>query len=236
MASRAVVLAGVVIFLAGLTLGYGVANLTRPDVEDTAKYRELQTENQRFRTYVTCVPPFHEEEKPAPDTWVHYHYDEERNLTAIEIETTRRQDSPAWSYLPEGHPGMSFPHWALHVWFTDPETVCPNMEDLIRRLRAEGLTVEEGGDIEQPFFSVKGRLLHVGGEDLQIFVYGDSVSAIKEAALISPDASTIGSSKVDWVSKPHFYAVGKMTVLYVGDDAKMKQILEKIVGPQFAGR
>lgn len=221
--------------LAGTALGYGLSFLSYPDVEDSPKFQNLQIETQRFRTYLTCIPPSHEEEEVTPDTWVHYNYDEEGNLMMIEIETTQKQDSPAWGYLPQGHPGMEFEHWALHIWFQDPEEVCLDLESLIEKLRGKGLIVERTGEIDQPFFQVKGQLISVNGDTLQIFAYDDLHSANNEAALVSPDGRSVGNTMVQWVATPHFYQTGKLIVIYVGDDENMEQTFEEIIGFQFAG-
>jgi hypothetical protein len=57
-----------------------------------------------------------------------------------------------------------------------------------------------------------------------------------EAAQIAPDASTIGTNMPSWMSDPHFYKLGNMIVLYVGQDQKILDILSNVLGPQFAGR
>jgi hypothetical protein len=41
-------------------------------------------------------------------------------VMGIVLETISLQSSPPWEYHAHGHPGMDFPHWSLHIWFTDP--------------------------------------------------------------------------------------------------------------------
>lgn len=107
---------------------------------------------------------------------------------------------------------------------------------LIDNLRAAGATVEPAGDISQPFFSVKGNAITVNGGDVQVFEYTDTAAADTEAALVSPDGSSIGTTMVSWVAAPHFYQTGKLIVLYVGDDTAVINVLETVLGSQFAGR
>ena len=102
-------------------------------------------------------------------------------------------------------------------------------------LRAEGATVELGDTVSQPFFSVDGQILQVNGQDIQVFEYEDAASAEAQVELVSPDGSSVGTSMVTWVGPPHFYQAGRLIVLYVGDDATTLQILESVLGPQFAG-
>ena len=106
---------------------------------------------------------------------------------------------------------------------------------LIDGLRAAGATVEPTGTVDQPFFSVEGRLITVDGEDVQVFEYEDAASVEDAAGDVSADGSSVGTSMVGWVAPPHFYKKARLLVLYVGDDAVVMQLLEDVLGEQFAG-
>lgn len=106
---------------------------------------------------------------------------------------------------------------------------------LVEQLRAGGATVGSEDEISQPFFSVTGKVISVDGESVQVFEYADKDAAEAEAALISPDGTSVGTAMVTWISTPHFYRAGKMIVLYVGNDPSVLTLLEDTVGPQFAG-
>lgn len=235
MVSKNILFVGAIILLVGAALGYSLSFFISPDGEYSLKNQILEDDVERFRTYLTCIPPSHQEKQVTSDTWIHYNYDDEDNLIMIEIETTKKQDSSSWGYLPDGHPGMEFEHWALHIWFKDPEEACLDFEDLITKLREEGLSVEQEGEIEQPFFSTTGYLLDVNGEMMQVFVYDDVHSANNEAALISPDGSSVGDTQVMWISTPHFYQNGKLIIIYIGDDEALKKTFQEVIGYQFAG-
>ena len=107
---------------------------------------------------------------------------------------------------------------------------------LFDNLRAAGATVEPAGDISQPFFSVTGNAITVNGENVQVFEYTDAAVADAEALLVSADGSSVGTTMVNWVAAPHFYKTGKLIVLYVGDNTAVINVLEAVLGPQFAGR
>lgn len=107
---------------------------------------------------------------------------------------------------------------------------------LIEALRAAGATVEPGEPVDQVFFSVRGQILDVNGEDVQVFEYESADAMQADAAQVSPDGGSIGTSMVSWVAAPHFYQAGRILVLYVGDDAAVMELLENALGPQFAGR
>lgn len=106
---------------------------------------------------------------------------------------------------------------------------------LIDNLRANGALVNPSGDISQPFFSIKGQKITVNGDDVQVFEYPDAVAADAEAALVSPDGSSIGTTMVNWVASPHFYKKDKLIVLYVGDTTAIINVLVAVLDPQFAG-
>jgi hypothetical protein len=107
---------------------------------------------------------------------------------------------------------------------------------LIEHLRASGFAPRFEETVEQPFFSVKGRVLAVGGEHVQVFEYPTPDAAAAEAARISPDGMSVGTAKIHWLGPPHFYRSGKLLVLYIGTDKAVQRALESALGPQFAGR
>jgi len=91
------------------------------------------------------------------------------------------------------------------------------------------------GEVDQPFFSIPGRMIKVHGEDVQVFQYANAAAAAAEAAPISRDGRTVGTRKVHWIGSPHFFKKEKLLVLYVGDNAKVLGSLEAALGQQFAG-
>ena len=68
-----------------------------------------------------------------------------------------------------------------------------------------------------------------------MFEYVSVEEAERGAAKVALDGSSVGMSLAKSVGPPHFYIRGPLIVLYVGDDTAMKSLLEKVVGPQFAG-
>jgi len=106
---------------------------------------------------------------------------------------------------------------------------------LIDNLRVNA-TVNPEGEIEQPFFSVTGFSIQVNGASVQVFEYNSAEDAEADASLVSSDGSSIGTSMPFWVDDPHFYYKEKIIVLYVGDDPAIEELLESVLGSQFAGR
>ena len=112
-----------------------------------------------------------------------------------------------------------------------------SLSGLLSWLRSAGARAHATGDeVDQPFFSVTGKMISVDGADVQVFEYASAAAAAREAAPVSPDGSSVGGSKPMWVGTPHFFRSGRMIVLYVGDDAKLLGALAHALGKQFAGR
>jgi len=128
---------------------------------------------------------------------------------------------------------------AYGVWpapFGEPRATVRDFDSLVEALLEAGATVVVAGDVSQPFFSVHGQVVEVNGGDVHVFQYESRAAATEEAALISADGYTIGTSPVTWVERPYFYKAGRLIVLYVGDDdVAVAAALEEVLGPSFAG-
>jgi len=107
---------------------------------------------------------------------------------------------------------------------------------LMEALRAAGAQVEAGDSVEQPFFTVMGQILKVDGADVQFFEYESAEAMEAEAALVSADGGSVGTSMMMWMATPHFFKSGRVLVLYVGDDAAVLDLLKGTLDNQFAGR
>ncbi len=107
--------------------------------------------------------------------------------------------------------------------------------NLIDALATAGAPVEMKGDVTQPFFSVTGQVVSVNGNEVQLFVYDDEVTAESEAGQVSPDGTAVGPNIMMWMATPHFYRFDKAIALYLGDDEVTLTVLEEVFGPQFAG-
>lgn len=236
MVSRNILSVAIITLFIGAVLGYGISYLSYPDAKDSPEYQKLLNVTSKFRTHgIPCFPASVIEEKVAPDTWVDYNYDEDGEIMMIGIKSTQKQDIAIWAHAPDGRPGMEFGFYDLHVWFQDIEEVCLDLDGLINKLRGEGLTVEITGEIDQPFFSVKGQTIQVNNDILQVFQYSDIQSTTEAAAQISVNGTTIGKTNVVWAATPHFYHNGKMIILYLGDDKEILNAFEAKIGFQFAG-
>lgn len=106
---------------------------------------------------------------------------------------------------------------------------------LVDTLRKQGLEVEPAGPVSQPFFSIPGQILRVNKQDIQVFEFADASDRKSQENDISADGRSIGQTAVQWIAPPHFFAAGKIIVLYVGSEATLLQQLEQALGKQVAG-
>lgn len=107
-------------------------------------------------------------------------------------------------------------------------------DSLVEALTGAGATVEEAGEVEQPFFDVSGRIIKVNDADVQVFEFEDEAAAQAAADLVGSDGIVFDTIIVDWIATPHFYRSGRIIVLYVGEDAGVQQLLEAALGAPFA--
>ena len=110
-----------------------------------------------------------------------------------------------------------------------------DLASLLDSLRAAGAGGNVIGEVDQPFLTVKGTMIKVRGEDVQVYQYANAGTADAEAAKISRDGTTVGKSKIHWIGTPHFYKKEKLLVLYLGDNDAVLKTLETHLGRQFAG-
>lgn len=99
-----------------------------------------------------------------------------------------------------------------------PSIPALNLASLMDALAATGGSVETGEVVERPFFTGEGQIIKVNGADVQVFEYETAEAMEADAAQVSEDGGSIGTSMVSWMSTPHFYKAGRVLVLYVGDD------------------
>lgn len=109
------------------------------------------------------------------------------------------------------------------------------LPELIRKLSTTKAVVRRGPTVAQPFFTARGRILKIDGQEIQVFEYKTAKWAASDAAKIGADG-TPAETMVNWIAPPHFYKSNKLIVLYVGSDPGLIERLERVLGMQFAGR
>jgi hypothetical protein len=108
-------------------------------------------------------------------------------------------------------------------------------EEFLADLASQGVKAEKGDELEQAFFSVTGNHVNLDAESVQLFEYDSASTMESDAVLVDASGSSIGPSMVSWIATPHFYKKGRILVLYVGEAAQTLELLEGVLGQQFAG-
>ncbi len=135
----------------------------------------------------------------------------EKNTSIYKYDGKQYTDAP-FSSLTKGQ--------NVEVWFDGPVAesypaqvkakqvvvrVVTDYDSLVDGLQAIGATVEHETlpkVVVQDFLSVTGQVFKLNGEDVQVFEYDDHSKAETEAALVSPDGSSIGTSLPFWIAPP----------------------------------
>jgi len=108
-------------------------------------------------------------------------------------------------------------------------------DSLVDSIKARGILVELIDELEDSSFSVPIKVISVGGADVQVFEFQNESDAQASSLTVSEDGTEIGTSIIRWIDTPHFYIKGKIIVLYVGQNPEIMNLLDSILGKQFAG-
>jgi hypothetical protein len=104
------------------------------------------------------------------------------------------------------------------------------LADLVAALQAAGAQVQEGNPLDQPFFSISGRILMVNGGEAQVFEFPDRLQREKASTRITIDGQPSPTVMIQWLDDPHFWGVGRLIVLYVGSDPAVLDALNGVLG------
>jgi hypothetical protein len=113
----------------------------------------------------------------------------------------------------------------------------------IDALEAAGLRVREGapkgGDGTFNLFEPSGRSVHIDGVKVSTYEYPSDEALDEFKRHVSDDGFEVPvpggrTVIVEW-DPPHFYAAGKLLLLYFGDKRRTLDVLDLLLGPSFAG-
>jgi len=116
-----------------------------------------------------------------------------------------------------------------------PTEVAFGLADLAEILFARGVPIDVGDLEDFGFFPVAARHFTISGEDVLVFEFGGTVTTEEVQSVVSPDGTTVNGQVIDWPATPHFFANGRVIVIYVGDSPQVIFGLQQILGPQVAG-
>lgn len=121
----------------------------------------------------------------------------------------------------------------------DTDHAVTDLTSFTQALAAAGHEVRErpGDRWLRRFFLIRDQVVQIDRQKVHVFEY-PSPSKLEEIS-ISSDGTGISSEEglaaiIEWT--PHFYRSGKLLVLYLGDAPVLIEVLNLLLGPQFAGR
>jgi hypothetical protein len=106
---------------------------------------------------------------------------------------------------------------------------------IIERLGREGVDVGMVGEVSVPFFSVRGAMLNVAGEGVQVYEYGARAAVRKDIDAVSLRADSAGGFALTWERPPHVYRFRNHVILYPGSHPDVLAALTRAFGTQVAG-
>jgi hypothetical protein len=105
-----------------------------------------------------------------------------------------------------------------------------NYTELLSALQATGATVSETGRLEQTFFGVAAQLIQINGNNVQVYEFADDQAQSQASATISQAGYVIGTTQIEWIDQPHFWAQECLLVLYVGQNEEIVSMLTSLLG------
>ncbi len=108
----------------------------------------------------------------------------------------------------------------------DPRDVPEGAQETIyvrtAQLLGKVLTVEQTDQtVLHPFFRSPGQIVHVNGQDLQVFIYQNSTARKSDSARISSDGKLIAGEAVDWPVSPQFASNGNVLTVLLSADTRI---------------
>jgi len=130
-----------------------------------------------------------------------------------------------------------------------PTSTVTDLVSLIDNLREAGATVDTKYVTQEPCFLVDVHVITVNGKYVHVFEHEDAAAADAVASSISISSGGFSincttnnmTCQMNWLGSrlsgpPHLYKVSKLIVIYDGNNQAITDILESILGPQFASQ
>ena len=86
-----------------------------------------------------------------------------------------------------------------------------------------------------PWIDAPAALIDVFDGQVWAFEFPTTAAAEDVVRHTSADGHEFASAQVFWISDPHLFRSDRLIVLYVGRSRAILDVLEQVLGPQFAG-
>lgn len=108
-------------------------------------------------------------------------------------------------------------------------------KEFIERLEKAGTKIKAITKGSNTFLKGEATAININEEFINVYEYKNSNQMEADLKTISGDGSIVGNAIIEWLYTPHIYKSGDIIVLYVGENSEIKDIIQKLVGNQFAG-
>lgn len=112
-----------------------------------------------------------------------------------------------------------------------PSTV----EALVDSLRGHGIPVRAIGISNPAWFAPQGFFFAMGGDHVQVFEYEDAVAARSDIGLVAASGDSVAGSTIRGDEPTRFYRRGRLIVLVQGENERLGDALEGLLGEPVAG-
>ena len=109
-------------------------------------------------------------------------------------------------------------------------------EDFIKLLEESGYKIKASKEGNRGTLSGDLTAIDINDDNIFVYEYKDSKQMEEALNTISADGSMVGNAEVSWIKPPHLYKSGNIIAIYVGDNKEIIDLINKILGQQFAGR
>lgn len=112
-----------------------------------------------------------------------------------------------------------------------PSTV----EALVDSVRGHGIPVRAIGISNPAWFAPQGFFFAMGGDHVQVFEYEDAAAARSDIRLVAASGDSVAGSTIRGDEPTRFYRRGRLIVLVQGENERLGDALEGLLGEPVAG-
>ena len=114
----------------------------------------------------------------------------------------------------------------------DPGAVSSLLSQRLEHMNLKPQPLEKG---ENSALKGERYVMAFSGGTLELFAYRDEDGAARDLLTVDESGLLVAQAAVDWGGDPHFFLRDNVIVLYVGENSKVLDMLERLCGPQIRG-
>lgn len=106
-----------------------------------------------------------------------------------------------------------------------------DLDDIRAGLAREGAVVRTIASAPGYPFAVGPTRVAVDGREIRIFEYEDAAARETDSSALTMDGYAVHGVPIDWTGPPHYWAEGRVLVVYTGSEESMVDLLTRVLGP-----